>query len=256
MPRCSATSRWSSISTKRSGCLEPVPAAAAVTAANWPADWLRSRLGHEARAPELFAAALTHRSATGTNNERLEFLGDAVLNLIAAEHLYEHFPRADEGTLSRLRARLVSGEPLARIAAGLGVGEALALGPGELKTGGFRRESILADALEALCGALYLDAGIETARRLMLGLLAPEIASLEPGVELKDPKTRLQEWLQARGLGLPVYRIASVSGEPHAQHFCVRCEVAALAAEAAGEGSSRRRAEQAAAEKLLLELAP
>lgn len=228
---------------------------AAVTSADWPAAWVRSRLGHEPRSPGLFAAALTHRSAAGANNERLEFLGDAVLNLIAAGYLYERFPRADEGTLSRLRARVVSGEPLARIGAGLGVGEALALGPGELKTGGFRRESILADALEALCGALFLDAGIETARRVMLALLAPEIEMLEPDAELKDPKTRLQEWLQARGLALPAYSVEAVSGEPHAQHFRVRCEVAALAAEAAGEGSSRRRAEQAAAEKLLASLA-
>jgi ribonuclease-3 len=226
----------------------------AVTSPDWPAAWVRSHLGHEPRAAELFAAALTHRSAAGANNERLEFLGDAVLNLIAAEHLYARFPRADEGALSRLRARVVSAEPLARIAAALGVGEVLALGPGELKTGGFRRESILADALEALCGALYLDGGIDAARRCMLALLAPVIEALEPDAELKDPKTRLQEWLQGRGLALPVYSVASVSGEPHAQHFCVRCEVAALGAQAAGEGSSRRRAEQVAAERLLVEL--
>ena len=229
---------------------------AAVTSPDWPAAWVRSRLGHEPRSPSLFAAALTHRSAAGANNERLEFLGDAVLNLVVAGDLYERFPQADEGALSRLRARVVSAEPLARSAAGLGVGDVLALGPGELKTGGFRRESILADALEALCGALYLDGGIEVARRVMLALLAPAIAALAPDAELKDPKTRLQEWLQARGLALPVYSVEHVSGEPHEQHFRVRCEVAALAAQAEGEGSSRRRAEQAAAGKLLAGLAP
>jgi ribonuclease-3 len=179
-----------------------------------------------------------------------------VLNLIVAEHLYSRFPRADEGTLSRLRARVVSGESLARIAAALGLGEVLVLGAGELKTGGFRRESILADALEALCGALYLDGGIEAARRTMLALLAPVLEALEPDGELKDPKTRLQEWLQARGLALPVYNVEGVEGEAHAQQFRVSCEVAALAARAEGEGSTRRRAEQVAAERLLGDLAP
>ena len=222
----------------------------------WPAAWVRAHLGHDPAAPELFAAALTHRSAAGANNERLEFLGDAVLNLIAAEYLYARFPRADEGTLSRLRARVVSGEPLARAAAALGVGDALVLGPGELKTGGFRRESILADALEALCGALYLDGGLEVARRALLGLLLPVLETLEPDSELKDPKTRLQEWLQGRGLALPVYSVEGIEGEPHAQQFRVTCEVAALAARAEGEGSSRRRAEQAAAERLLAGLPP
>jgi ribonuclease-3 len=229
---------------------------AAVTQADWPVAWVRDRLGYTPATPQLFAAALTHRSAAGTHNERLEFLGDAVLNLLAAEELYARFGRADEGALSRLRARLVSGDTLARVAAELGLGEVLLLGPGELKTGGFRRESILADALEALCGALYLDGGLEVARRVMLALLGPTLAALAPDAELKDAKTRLQEWLQARGIALPVYSVASVAGEPHAQHFRVRCEVAALAVQAEGEGSSRRRAEQVAAERLLAGLAP
>jgi ribonuclease-3 len=227
---------------------------AAMNQPGWPAAWVRAHLGHEPAAPELFAAALTHRSAAGANNERLEFLGDAVLNLIAAEYLYARHPRADEGTLSRLRARVVSAEPLARIAVGLGLGDVLVLGPGELKTGGFRRESILADALEALCGALYLDGGLDVARRAMLDLFAPTLEALEPDAELKDPKTRLQEWLQGRGLALPVYSVESIEGEPHAQQFRVSCEVAALGARAEGEGLSRRRAEQAAAERLLAEL--
>jgi ribonuclease-3 len=218
-----------------------------------PAAWVRSRLGHEPASPALFAAALTHRSATGANNERLEFLGDAVLNLIAAEYLYQRFPRADEGSLSRLRARVVSGEPLAQVAATLGLGDVLMLGPGELKTGGFRRESILADALEALCGALYLDGGLETARRVMLELFAPLLEPLGEDAELKDAKTRLQEWLQARGHALPVYSVERTTGEPHAQQFFVVCEVAALGVRRHGEGSSRRRAEQAAAERVLEE---
>jgi ribonuclease-3 len=216
---------------------------------------VRARLGYEPGDAALFELALTHRSAAGDNNERLEFLGDAVLNLLVAEHLYERFPDADEGTLSRLRASLVSGESLARIAAELQLGDALALGAGELKTGGFRRESILADALEAVCGALYMDGGLSTARSVMLATLREALAGLDALAELKDPKTRLQEWLQARGLALPRYSVENVEGESHAQHFRVSCEVEALAQRADGEGSSRRRAEQAAASVLLTRLA-
>jgi ribonuclease-3 len=220
-----------------------------------PLAWVRARLGHEPGDAALFELALTHRSAAGDNNERLEFLGDAVLNLLVAEHLYERFPDADEGTLSRLRASLVSGESLARIAADLQLGDALALGAGELKTGGFRRESILADALEAVCGALYLDGGLAAARSVMLAALREALAGLDALAELKDPKTLLQEWLQARGMALPRYSVESVEGESHAQHFRVSCEVEALAQRADGEGSSRRRAEQAAARVLFKRLA-
>ena len=222
---------------------------------DWPLGWLRDRLAYEPRDASLFEAALTHRSASGRNNERLEFLGDAVLNLVAADQLFRLHPDADEGDLSLRRARIVSAEPLAAIVQELGLGEVLQLGSGELKTGGFRRQSILADALEAVIGAIYLDRGLEAARRIVEPLLEPRIAAAPEPEALKDPKTRLQEWLQARGLALPAYSVEAVSGEPHAQHFRVRCEVAALAAEAAGEGSSRRRAEQAAAEKLLAGLA-
>ena len=219
--------------------------------ADWPRAWLRERLDYTARDEALFRAALTHRSAPGPNNERLEFLGDAVLNLVVARHLFEAFPGADEGDLSRLRARVVSAEPLAEVAASLGVGEALQLGSGELKSGGFRRQSILADALEALFGALFLDGGLPKAEALITRLLGPRIAALPAPEALKDAKTRLQEYLQSRGLALPVYSVSGVEGEPHAQIFEVSCRVSALGREAQGRGTSRRRAEQEAAERIL-----
>jgi ribonuclease III len=213
--------------------------------------WLKQTLAYEPRELAWFEMALTHRSADGANNERLEFLGDAVLSLITAQYLFERFPKADEGTLSRLRASVVSGESLAQQAAAARLGELLALGPGELKSGGFRRESILADALEALCGAIYLDGGLDAARAAMLRWLESGLPNEGLLGELKDPKTRLQELLQARGLPLPRYSIESVEGELHAQLFRVRCEVEPMATSAEGEGSSRRRAEQAAAARIL-----
>lgn len=221
-----------------------------------PVAWVRERLAHEPRDPGLFATALTHRSATGENNERLEFLGDAVLNLLLADRLYADFPAASEGDLSRLRARVVSEAPLADIAAGIGLGEALRLGSGELKTGGFRRQSILADAFEAVVGALYLDAGLETVRRLIGPLFDSRVRALPHPDELKDAKTRLQEHLQARGLPLPHYSLEGAEGEPHEQTFHVRCEAATLGVASEGSGSSRRRAEQQAAERLLALLQP
>jgi ribonuclease-3 len=218
---------------------------------SWPIDWVRARLQYEPSDLNLFVAALTHRSASGRNNERLEFLGDAVLNLLVAEQLYRRFPKADEGDLSRLRARVVSAEPLASIAAELGVGDVLQLGSGELKTGGFRRESILADAFEALVGAVYLDSGLEAARILVERAVGERIATLPDAADLKDPKTRLQELLQARSLPLPSYRVQSIDGEPHAQTFSVRCDVPLLSRTATGIGLSRRRAEQEAAQRML-----
>jgi ribonuclease-3 len=220
-------------------------------AAGWPAAWVRERLGYEPRDLALFRAALTHRSAAGANNERLEFLGDAVLNLLIANRLYDAFPRATEGELSRLRARLVSREPLAEIAVSLGVGEALQLGPGELRSGGFRRQSILADALEAVCGAVFLDGGLPAAEPLVTRLFAGRIAALPDPEALKDAKTRLQEYLQSRSLTLPRYVILGIEGEHHAQVFRVSCEVPDLALRVEGEGSSRRRAEQQAAARML-----
>ncbi|MGH8229046.1 MAG: ribonuclease III [Steroidobacteraceae bacterium] len=216
-----------------------------------PARWIRDRLGYEPRDAALFEAALTHRSAARTHNERLEFLGDAVLSLLVAEHLYRAFPDADEGDLSRLRARVVSREPLAEIAASLALGEVLRLGSGELKSGGFRRQSILADAFEAVCGAVYLDGGIEAARGIVARLMEPRIARLPAPAALKDAKTRLQEYVQSRGLPLPRYAVERIEGEAHEQTFWVWCEIAEVGMRAEGCGSSRRRAEQEAAERVL-----
>ena len=217
-------------------------------------EWLSARLGWRCRDPALAAAALTHRSAGGAHNERLEFLGDAVLSLVVAELLYRERPDATEGELSRYRAYLVNAETLADVAEELGLGERLRLGPGELRSGGFRRRSILADALEALIGAALLDAGIDAARALIGRLLGPRLALLPAAPGLKDPKTRLQEWLQSRALPLPRYVVEAISGAPHAQVFAVSCEVSGLATPTAGTGPSRRRAEQAAAERALAAL--
>ena len=219
--------------------------------AGWPAAWVRERLGYEPQDLALFRAALTHRSAPGANNERLEFLGDAVVNLAIAQRLYEAFPLATEGELSRLRARLVSREPLAEIAVSLGLGETLQLGSGELRSGGFRRQSILADALEALCGAIFLDGGLGAVEPIIARLFTARIAALPSPEALKDPKTRLQEYLQSRSLTLPRYLILGIEGEDHAQTFRVSCEVPGLALRVEGGGSSRRRAEQQAAQAML-----
>jgi ribonuclease-3 len=215
------------------------------------AEILAARLGFVPRDIALYVVALTHRSADGRNNERLEFLGDSVLNLLLSERLYREFPLATEGDLSRLRARLVSEEPLAEIASELKLGELLSLGSGELKTGGFRRQSILADAFEALCGALYLDAGLDVVRNAISPLFETRIVALPEPSTLKDAKTRLQEHLQSEGHPLPVYAVKRTSGEPHAQIFLVSCSVPHAGLEAEGEGPSRRRAEQLAAHSAL-----
>jgi ribonuclease III len=225
-----------------------------MTAADWPHAWVRERLGYEPRERALFRAALTHRSVAGTNNERLEFLGDAVLNLLIAHRLYVAFPQATEGDLSRLRARLVSREPLAEIALALGVGAVVQLGTGELRSGGFRRQSILADALEALCGAVFLDGGLAAVEAVIARLFTDRIAALPEPQALKDAKTRLQEYLQSRSLSLPRYSVLDIEGEDHAQTFRVSCEVSGLALRVEGGGSSRRRAEQQAAGRMLAEI--
>lgn len=219
------------------------------------AEWLRDALGYECRDAALLEAALTHRSAGGPHNERMEFLGDAVLNCVAAVLVFREFPAADEGELSRFRASLVSGETLAAIAADMGLGSQVRLGSGELKSGGFRRKSILADALEALFGAIYLDGGYAAATVVVERLLATRLDKLPSAAELKDPKTRLQEALQARGYPLPSYVVESVSGEAHNQLFNVCCVVDALNLKTVGDGASRRRAEQVAAQLLLEQLA-
>ena len=213
--------------------------------------WIAREFGHAFARPTLAVTALTHRSAGSPHNERLEFLGDAVVNCVVAQMLYEAHPRADEGSLSRQRATLVSGRSLAQLAAERGVGDRVRLGAGEAKSGGHRRESILADALEAIVGAVFVDAGFDAAAAVVRRLLAAPLAALPAVAELKDPKTRLQEVLQGRGVAVPEYHVISVRGEPHDQHFEVRCEVPALGLSANGEGGSRRRAEQLAAERLI-----
>jgi len=218
------------------------------------AETLTARLAYVPRDRALFVVALTHRSAEGPNNERLEFLGDSVLNLLLSERLYREFPAASEGDLSRLRSRLVSEEPLAEIAQAMQLGELLLLGSGELKTGGFRRQSILADAFEALCGALYLDGGLDAVRATLCPMFEARITALPEPATLKDAKTKLQEHLQGEGRPLPVYTVKRTSGEPHAQTFLVSCVVAHADIETEGEGPSRRRAEQAAAQAALAAL--
>ncbi len=211
---------------------------------------LCAALGYQFQRPERLEEALTHRSASAHNNERLEFLGDALLNLIIAEYLFQHYPKASEGELSRLRASLVKGETLADLARTLKLGDWLRMGPGELKSGGYRRESILSDALEAVIGAVYRDGGFDACCALVLRLYQDWLARLPSASELKDPKTRLQEYLQARQQALPVYNVLEIHGEPHAQRFTVECVVAEQRAVAVG--NSRRKAEQEAA-RLLLE---
>ena len=219
------------------------------------ASWVEASFGFVFSQPALCEAALTHRSAGGDHNERLEFLGDAVLNCAVARLLFDAHPDADEGALSRLRATLVSGETLALVAQQLGLGEHLRLGSGELKSGGFRRASILADTLEALLGAMFIDSGFDSAASVVRRILAARLSALPAADLLKDPKTRLQEALQAHGLALPVYTLTAVAGDAHAQYFTVTCEVPVFELAAVGEAGSRRRAEQLAATKLL-ELLP
>ncbi len=201
--------------------------------------------------PQLLCAALTHRSAGVGNNERLEFLGDSVLNLIIARRLYDLHPEAQEGDLSRMRARLVRGTTLSDVAASIGLGEEIRLGEGELKSGGFRRASILADTFEALLGAIFIDGGFDACRAVVLRLFDPLIAALPAPEELKDAKTRLQEWLQARGRPLPEYTLVRESGADHAKQFYVSCRVTDDGTQAEMTGRSRRKAEQAAAGKVL-----
>ena len=200
---------------------------------------------------QLLEEALTHRSRGALNYERLEFLGDSVLNLVISSRLFELKPDAQEGDLSRMRARLVRGESLTDIASGLGLGKQLKLGEGERKSGGFRRASILADAFEALLGAIFLDSDYASCRHVILDLFDPLIEKL-PGIEeLKDAKTRLQEWLQGRGSPLPEYTLLREEGADHVKKFYVQCTITDDGSMVEASGSSRRRAEQAAAAKML-----
>lgn len=215
---------------------------------------LEKALAYSFRQPELLRQALTHRSHSSPHNERLEFLGDSVLNCSVATLLYQHFPALKEGELSRLRANLVRQEALADIAAALGLGDALRLGEGELKSGGFRRPSILADALEAIFGAIYLDAGFDAARATIERLYQSRIGQIDPRQSGKDAKTALQEWLQGRRLPLPHYELLETHGEAHAQEFVVVCSIPPIDLQVTGRGGSRRAAEQDAAQSALARL--
>ncbi len=214
-------------------------------------DELNNILGHKFSNEDLLSNALTHRSVGGKNYERLEFLGDSILSFVIAAELFEHYPEAAEGDLSRLRASLVNKEALANISNEIRLGDWLVLGSGELKSGGYRRKSILADALEALFGAVYLDAGFNTAREVILTLYKPYFENSIDLETLKDPKTRLQEWLQARKQSLPFYELVNASGKPHQQTFTIRCVIDGVDMEVLGKGKSRRKAEQEAAEVAL-----
>ena len=216
---------------------------------------LEQKLGYKFQNKDLLILAITHRSAGSRHNERLEFLGDSIVSLVIAEVLYHRFPNVSEGDMSRMRATLVREKTLAELAREFVLGDYLILGPGELKSGGYRRESILADTVEALIGAIYLDSNLEAIRGLLLNWYNERLDSIRPGVEQKDPKTRLQEFLQGRRRPLPTYAVTDVKGEAHNQQFTVECVIDDIESAFVGIGSSRRKAEQAAAEKALEQLA-
>ena len=199
----------------------------------------------------LLRLALTHRSASNENNERLEFLGDAVLGQIIADYLYREFPDADEGQLTRTRALLVKKDTLASVARSLNLGEKIILGEGELKSGGWRRDSILANTLEALVGAIYLDGGLDACTQQLSAWFAPSLKDIDPTLARKDAKTQLQEYLQARGQALPSYQAIEVTGPAHDQRFKIDCRVESVAKTATAEGKNRRTGEQRAAALML-----
>jgi ribonuclease III len=214
-------------------------------------DSLAKQLGYQFKTPALLTQALTHRSFSGNNNERLEFLGDGVLNFIIAHQLYQRFPKLPEGDLSRLRAQLVKESTLSEIAFSLNIGDALKLGEGELKSAGWRRPSILADALEAIIGAVYVDGGFVSAETLVLSLYQEKLANIDPKIIDKDAKSQLQEYLQGKKIELPDYNVASIEGEAHAQTFKIECVIEKFNITTVGEGTSRRVAEQQAAQLAL-----
>ena len=217
--------------------------------------WLKTTLNYRFNDAELFKQALTHRSSAGQSNERLEFLGDAVLDFVVSEVVYRRMPEASEGDLSRLRASLVKDTSLAERAIELGLGEHLILGSGERKSGGYRRESILADTLEAIFGAVFLDGGFDAATAIIERAFGERMRHFPDIDELRDPKTQLQEWLQARKLGLPDYELVGVTGQAHRQRFEVCCKITGIETQTQGTGTSRRNAEQVSAERMLAELA-
>ncbi|MGF1760136.1 ribonuclease III [Photobacterium sagamiensis] len=219
-----------------------------------PANRLQRMLGYQFNNSDLMTLALTHRSANSTHNERLEFLGDSILSFVIADDLYHRFPEVDEGDMSRMRATLVRGKTLAELGREFDLGEYLLLGPGELKSGGYRRDSILADCVEAIIGAIYLDSDTEQVRKIIIAWYQSRLETIQPGINQKDPKTRLQECLQGRRLPLPAYTVVKVHGEAHNQEFTVQCDITGLDKPVIGKGSSRRKAEQAAAELALKQL--
>lgn len=221
---------------------------------NSPIVTLEKKLGYQFDDAELISLALTHRSANSKHNERLEFLGDSILSFVIADDLYHRFPKINEGDMSRMRATLVRGKTLAELGREFQLGDYLKLGPGELKSGGFRRDSILADAVEAIIGAIYMDSNIEVVRGIILAWYQRRLEEIEPGASQKDPKTRLQEFLQGRRKPLPAYTVTNIKGEAHNQEFTVSCEVAGINQPVVGKGTSRRKAEQAAAELALEQL--
>lgn len=211
-------------------------------------------IDHAFRNERLFSQALTHRSFGAPHYERLEFLGDSLLNLVAADLLWKAHPHATEGDLSRLRSRLVRDATLAEIAKDLNLSDSLKLGIGEKKSGGFCRESILADVVEALIGAVYLDAGFDRAYAVVTDLLATRLAELPPADTLKDPKTKLQEYLQGRGISLPKYQVLEEHGADHAKEFVVSCDVEGAWPPTKARASNRRKAEQIAADLMLKQI--
>lgn len=217
-------------------------------------EYIYSRVHYRFTKPQLLKQALTHRSRSAANYERLEFLGDSILGFIVAEWLYYRFPELTEGKLSRMRAAIVRKDTLAQVARSLELGQALILGEGELKSGGHERDSILADALEAIIGAIFLDGGLSPCKEFVLNVFGPDLDKLRPDTAYKDAKSRLQEYLQKQGLPVPDYLIVNVSGEPHCQVFEVECRIEGIQQTFSATGTSRRNAEQSAAKKAIFAL--
>lgn len=214
---------------------------------------LEKRIGYEFSDFSLLKQALTHRSALGLHNERLEFLGDSILSFVISTDLYTRFPKVDEGDLSRMRATLVCGKMLSEVGREFVLSDCLILGPGELKSGGFRRDSIIADGVEAIIGAVFLDSNIDVVNKLVLSWFKSRLNTIQPGIGQKDPKTRLQEHLQSRKQPLPLYEVLDVKGEAHNQQFTMSCEIDGMQ-QVQGKGTSRRKAEQVAAQTMLTAL--
>lgn len=214
---------------------------------------LEKRIGYQFSDFSLLKQALTHRSALGLHNERLEFLGDSILSFAISTDLYTRFPKVDEGDLSRMRATLVCGKMLSEVGREFVLSDCLILGPGELKSGGFRRDSIIADGVEAIIGAVFLDSNIDVVNKLVLSWFESRLKTIQPGISQKDPKTRLQEHLQSRKQALPLYEVLDVKGEAHNQQFTMSCEIEGMK-QVQGKGTSRRKAEQVAAKTMLTAL--